>query len=272
MSVDGEERLVFLKLGGSLITEKNRAHTARWEVITRLAQEIAAACQASPSLRLLLGHGSGSFGHVAAHRYGTRQGVHSQEQWQGFVEVWKEARALNQVVMEALHAAGLPAVALPASASVLAEEGRMVSWDVRPIQSALEAGLLPVVYGDVIFDRVRGGTIFSTEDLFACLAPELNPRRLLLAGLEPGVWADYPVCQQLVGVITPASYGEIASSIIGSAATDVTGGMAAKVAQALSWVQQVQGLEVMIFSGDVPGAVRSALAGETLGTRIKVMD
>lgn len=269
MNESDDAMLVFLKLGGSLITEKSRAHTARREVITRLAGEIARACQANPSLRLLLGHGSGSFGHVAAQRYGTRQGVHTPEQWQGFVEVWKEARALNQIVMEALYSAALPAVALPASASVLAEDSQVVGWDVRPIRMALEAGLVPVVYGDVIFDRVRGGTIFSTEDLFAYLAPELKPSRLLLAGLEPGVWSDYPVCHKLVEVITPEVYAEIAPSVLGSAATDVTGGMATKVAQALSWVQQVPGLEVLIFSGETPGAVRSALAGDPLGTRIQ---
>ncbi|GAH93416.1 unnamed protein product, partial [marine sediment metagenome] len=35
--------LQFLKLGGSLITDKTRSHTARMDVITRLAEEIARA-------------------------------------------------------------------------------------------------------------------------------------------------------------------------------------------------------------------------------------
>ncbi len=36
-------RLVFLKLGGSLITVKDRPHTPRLDVLERLAQEIAGA-------------------------------------------------------------------------------------------------------------------------------------------------------------------------------------------------------------------------------------
>lgn len=55
---------------------------------------------------------------------------------------------------------------------------------------ALANGILPVVYGDVVFDEVRGGTILSTEDLFQHLAHQLHPERVLLAGLEAGVWAD----------------------------------------------------------------------------------
>jgi isopentenyl phosphate kinase len=260
--------LVFLKLGGSLITEKSRAHTARLDTITRLVQEIAAARQANPDLRLLLGHGSGSFGHVAAHRYATRQGVRTPEQWRGFTEVWKAAAALDHLVVDALHAVGLPAVALPASAAVMAHDGQVSRWDIIPLASALGAGLLPVIYGDVIFDEVRGGTILSTEELFDYLAPRLEPQRILLAGLEPGVWADYPACSQLVGEITPQNYAGIAASVSGSAATDVTGGMASKLSQALNLVIQHPGLEVLIFSGETPGTVQQALGGGVVGTRI----
>jgi isopentenyl phosphate kinase len=260
--------LQFLKLGGSLITDKTRPRTARLEVIARLAKEIAEARQAAPNMRLLLGHGSGSYGHVPARRYGTRQGVNTAEQWQGFVEVWKEAAALDRLVVDALHAAGLPAVALPASASVIAERGRVAHWDLAPIVSALEAGLLPVIYGDVIFDQTWGGTIFSTEDLFSHLAPRLQPQRLLLAGLEAGVWADFPACTQLVEEITPGNYAAIAPVLGGSAGMDVTGGMAAKVQEALALAQAVAGLDVRIFSGETPGTVREALLDQAVGTRI----
>ena len=72
-------KLVFLKLGGSLITEKSREATARKDVITRLAAELADIHRSNPNLRLLLGHGSGSFGHVPAKKYNTRTGVHTPE-------------------------------------------------------------------------------------------------------------------------------------------------------------------------------------------------
>jgi isopentenyl phosphate kinase len=262
------KNLKFLKLGGSLITEKARPHTLRVDVLARLAAEIATACRDDPELILLLGHGSGSFGHVPAQRYGTRQGVHTRQDWQGFVEVWREAAALNRLVIEALEAVGLPAVAFPPSAGVTAAGGRLAAWDVEPLRLALLNGLLPVVYGDVIFDTQQGGTIFSTEDLFAYLAVKFQPGSLLLAGLEAGVWADFPRCTRLVDVINPQNLVEVAPGISGSAATDVTGGMASKVQQSLELVQHVPGLQVRIFSGEAAGNLQRALAGQAVGTLI----
>jgi isopentenyl phosphate kinase len=258
--------MIFLKLGGSLITDKTRPHTARPEAVERLAEEIAAAVRESRGLRLVLGHGSGSFGHVPARRWGTRGGVQTPEAWGGFLEVWREAQALNRLVMDALLEAGLPALAFPPSAAVTARDGQVDSWDLAPLRRALQAGLLPVIYGDVVFDTQRGGTILSTEDLFEHLARQFRPQRLLLAGLEPGVWADYPHCTRLVDTITPSMLPQLEGALGEAAGADVTGGMASKVRQALALAREIPGLEVSIFSGETPGALRRALLGERLGT------
>ena len=99
-------------------------------MLAQLADEIAAALRFARTLRLVLGHGSGSFGHTAARKHGTRQGVSSAEEWLGFAEVWKEARALNQMVVEALVDAGLPVIAFPPSAAVIARDGKVLRWDL----------------------------------------------------------------------------------------------------------------------------------------------
>jgi isopentenyl phosphate kinase len=259
--------LSFLKLGGSLITDKYRPHTPRMDVIRRLAGEIAEAKLLQPGQLLLLGHGSGSFGHIPAQRYSTRQGVQTPGQWRGFAEVWQEAAALNRLVMTALHAAGLLGIAFPPSGGLTAHNGRVSAWDLKPLQAALLGGLLPVVYGDVVFDEVLGGTILSTEDLFAYLAVRLKPGRVLLAGREPGVWADFPACTRLVSEITPATLGGL--SLGSSTSTDVTGGMASKVRGILALIAETPGLEALIFSGEEPGNVQRALCGETLGTLLR---
>ena len=260
--------LTLLKLGGSLITDKNAPQTPRPEVLDRLAQEIQRAWRANPQMKLVLGHGSGSFGHMSGRKYGTRSGVKDQQGWLGFVEVWRDARTLNQVVVEALAQTGLPVIAMPPSAVVTAASGRVAAWDLEPLQAALSAGLIPLVNGDTIFDREIGGTILSTEDLFFHLAPHLSARRILLAGIEQGVWLDYPTCTQLVEQITPGNYSQVFEALSGSAAIDVTGGMSDKVTQMLKLVQHIPDLEVLIFSGLTPGNVEQALAGKAYGTRI----
>lgn len=263
-----DHNLILLKLGGSLITNKTQTRTPRLETLDRLAGEIATALSKNPNLRLIVGNGAGSYGHVPARRFNTRQGVSTREEWKGFAEVWREAAALNQLVIEALHTAGLPAISLHPLSAVIAQDGQVASWDIAPLQAALEARLLPIIHGDVCFDLVRGGTILSTEDLFEYLAKQLSPRRILLAGLEEGVWQDYPTCKKLIPEITPENSEFVASFLGESAGIDVTGGMASKVEQSLALAQEIPGLEILVFSGEKPSNLYKALLGTKLGTLI----
>ncbi len=261
-------QLVFVKLGGSLITVKDRPHTPRPEVLERLAQEIAEAVADDPGLQIVLGHGSGSFGHVAASRYDTRQGVSTAEEWEGFSEVWRQAAELNHMVIAAMEGVSLPVIVFPPSARVIANDGKVALWNLDPLRAALGKGLMPVIYGDVAFDQVRGGTILSTEDLFSYLAHELKPNRLLFAGLEEGVWDHFPDHSRLLEEITPANFDQVEAGLQGSSSTDVTGGMLDKVRQVVSLVDELPGLEGMIFSGEIPGNLRRTLLGDKLGTVI----
>jgi isopentenyl phosphate kinase len=257
---------LFLKLGGSLITDKHTPRTPRVETLARLMGEIVSALSAQPEMQMVLGHGSGSFGHAEAKKYGTRLGVHSAEEWRGFAEVQAAAGALNQLVQEAARAAGLPIVNFPPSASAVCRDGVIRSLAVEPIQHALEHGLVPLVFGDVAVDETWGGTIVSTEDVFCHLALHLRPSRILLAGIEPGVLAHWPG-GEIVPTITPETpLGQIG----GSHAADVTGGMASKVREMLALVKELPELAVSIFSGEEPGRVRAALEGQRVpGTSIR---
>ena len=260
--------LIFLKLGGSLITDKQRPRTPRVDVIRRVAGEIAYAIEMEPTLKLVLGHGSGSFGHVPAEAHQTREGVRTRADWMGFVQVWQDASALNRIVIDALKSEGVPAVSFPPSACVSSKARKITAWNLSPIRKAIESALLPVVYGDVVFDEVIGGTILSTEELFSFLVTQLRPNRILFAGLEPGVWEDYPRNRKLIRKITPANFSTHQKDVGASNATDVTGGMYGKVHDSLSMIQSMLELEILIFSGEEIGSTTRALLGENLGTLI----
>jgi isopentenyl phosphate kinase len=275
------KELVFLKLGGSLITDKTKPYTPLLDVMDQLSLQIATTLQTQLNLRLLIGHGAGSFGHVAASEYKTRDGyprpsplIHRERDkteenyWKGFAEVWYQASSLNRYVMHALHNAGVRAISLPASASVIASDGQVSVWETTPIRMALAARIVPVIFGDVVFDEIRGGTILSTENLFAYLAKALAPDRILLSGLEDAVWEDFPSRTRKIERITPRSFEGIRYGVGKSAAADVTGGMEAKVTEMLDLVQDNPGLRVQIFSGLEPGNIMRALMGELLGTEI----
>jgi isopentenyl phosphate kinase len=260
------KEIVFLKLGGSLITDKDTAYTPRLDKLKELAQEIKTVLDSTPDLLLILGHGSGSFGHTAAKKHGTRDGVKTSEQWHGFAEVRFQAAELNRYVMESLINAGVPAIPFSPSASMVSNNRKVTSHNVLAMRKALDVHLLPVVYGDVAFDESLGGTILSTEDVFIFLAEQFFPTRILLAGIEAGVWEDFPARTKLVKQIQLANYEKMRTGIGGSASTDVTGGMKAKVEEMLALIQKNKGLTVQIFSAEESGFLTRALNGENVGT------
>ena len=260
--------LYFLKLGGSLITDKDKPHSPRKNIIRRIATEISMALEKCPDMKLIIGHGSGSFGHVPAKLHNTRGGVSTRDEWLGFLRVWNEAAALNKIVCDILSAAGLPTIALQPSSMVIAENQKIKKWEISQIEQALNANLIPLIYGDVVFDQGQGGTILSTEELFFHLATFLHPDRILIAGIEEGVWEDFPKRRRIIRAITKTSFSEINQSLGGSSSVDVTGGMLTKVETMLSLVKQLPSLEIMIFSGNEPKNIFTALMGNTLGTTI----
>lgn len=248
--------MLFLKLGGSLITDKTGVEAIRPGVLARLAGEIAGARATRPDLSLLVGHGGGSFGHVVADKYGTRQGVMTADQWIGFAQVHAAMVRLNRLVTEALLAEGVPAVSFQPSALAACADGRITTIIATPIQSALDAGLVPVIYGDVAFDSMRGGTIISTEEIMMALAGACRPSWLLLAGETDGV---LDLDGKTIPLISRRSMTAVAAALGGSRGTDVTGGMAAKVQDMVNLVEDYPELLVRIFSGLIEGELNRVL-------------
>lgn len=259
--------LVFIKLGGSLITDKTQRYHARREVIARLGHEIAAACHADPSLRIVLGHGSGSFGHVAARESGyDPTGGHPSPL--ALAQVGAAASALNQIVRELLVQVGLPVLSLAPGATGVLENGHYRSFAVDHVQRLLEYGAIPLVYGDVGVGEEGITGIASTEMVFDGLARAMQPQRLYLAGIVDGVFEYAPTDglpnPPLIHEIAPHTWMEIQTGLGGSHGTDVTGGMLAKVRETLDLVEAVEGLEARIFNGETPGLLERLLLNPSL--------
>lgn len=268
------QALTYLKLGGSLITDKRQAETPRLDVLDRLAAEIAAARAARPDLRLIVGHGSGSFGHVVGRRYGTRSGVHTAEQWYGYAATADAAARLNRLVTSALLHAGIPAWSIQPGVALRCEDGRVVDGPHDTVARALDAGLVPLVFGDVALDSVRGGTIASTEEIFDWLCLHLPPARMVLAGEVDGLYTADPTAEpkaQRIPLLTSATQARALKGIGGSHGIDVTGGMASKVRHTLDLADRYDGLQIVLCSGLTAGQVRRALLDEAVdfGTTVR---
>ena len=262
--------ITFLKLGGSLITEKDKPRTIRTETIQRIGIEIRTALNDNPEIKLILGHGSGSFGHIPAQRYKTRDGVHSSEEWLGFAEVSAMAAALNYQVTAILRDCGLPVISFSPMSAVKTDKRIITEWDLTSIVDSLQNHLIPMIYGDTIFDTSLGGTILSTEELFRELAKQAaGSSRILLSGLEKGIWQDYPKKESLINNLNIRDF-QVSDPgyIMQSEFPDVTGGMQSKVN--LMGLLLTEGIihEVQIFSGEIPGNISAAILGKHPGTRL----
>ena len=259
--------LVFVKLGGSLITNKHQPETPRPPIIDQLAEELRQALEAQPDLRIVLGHGSGSFGHWVADHYQTQQGVHTPDEWSGFARVSAAASRLNRIVVDAFLEVGLPILSLQPSATATARGGRIRKYPLENVKRALSHGLIPLIFGDVAFDDRKGGTILSTEALFVYAAERLLPSRIILLGNAPGV---LDAKGDVIPTITPSSYADVQAHLSGSACTDVTGGMMDKVKRMVALTAHHPGMVAHILAGQEVGSLRDALLHprRAPGTRI----
>ncbi len=252
------DNLVFLKLGGSAITDKTSESTAREDVIRRVAGEVHQALERVPELRLVLGHGSGSFGHYAA----KTSGFGEPEKWSAYAATGAAAARLNRLVTDIMLGEGVPVVSMQPSASARCRDGQLIELAVEPVRTALSHGLIPLLYGDVAFDDTRGRSIASTEMIFRFLALRLKPVRVILAGNVDGAFSADPLqdpSAALIREITPANAAAIEAQLRGSHGVDVTGGMLTKVKTMLELVESQPGTQAWLLSALRPGAVFQAL-------------
>lgn len=245
--------LKFLKLGGSLITDKSKPYTARLDIIQRLCAEIYQARQRG--VRLLLGHGSGSFGHISATRYQTDRGAVNEKSWEGFVAVHQDAEKLNRMVCEGLSRAGALAFPVQFSCSGTTQDGRIRNWYTRPIQVLLEEGVIPVLYGDVGIDGQKGMCVVSTEEIFRFLSAVFRPQRIIMAGKVDGV---VDAEGRLIRSITHSTFDRLRSALLPSDGfADVTGGMLHKIERSLE-----MGVPTQIINGLKPDLLLRVLMND----------
>ena len=263
------EAIVLVKLGGSLITDKSRAGSLRESAIRRAARELVQAGAAAPSIRLVVGHGSGSFGHAAAAAAGLVRGADARGRLDGISRTQRRAAELHRIVVDALAEAGGRPFSLSPSSFLEARDGRVTRAFVGPVFAALRLGLLPVVYGDVVLDAARGAVIVSTEEVFAAIVRAARRRgdavrRIVWVGETDGV---YDGAGATIARVDATSAPPALSRAGAAAGTDVTGGMRHRLTVARRLARS--GVESILFDGRKPGRLGAALAGRAGGgTRI----
>ena len=268
-------KLQLVKLGGNLIAPKNwPAHTADVKTIRRLAKEVKAfweIIESKTDRGLIVGHGGGNFPHTESAEYKVYEGFSDERGKLGACLAQQSARDINSIVVKELLKLNLPVAVVVPHDVVISRFNKLKKGFFETIRILVKRRVIPVLYGDPVWDEGQGSIILSTERCLAYLAKTMvrqwrwKVERFVQAGLEQGVLDSKG---KVIGKISKQNFNQLKYMITGAKGVDVTGGMLHKVEESLKLAKDV-GIETVIISGRVRGRLTAALRGEpVLGTRI----
>ena len=243
-----------IKLGGSVITNKDRYKSFRRAVAVRLAKEIARA--KTPTVIV---HGAGSFGHILAQKHDLSSGHKSIGQLKGFAEVHRDVRELNNMVSSELIKAGINAVSIPPSSFIKADGGQIRGIETARFEEFLELGLTPVAFGDVVLDSQMGFCICSGDVLVYHIARNLDARRAIFVTDVDGIYGTHRGRRKILAELESLDHiGKLKKP--GQKKKDVTGGIKGKAKVMLELGGS--GIESVLINGNKKGRLLRALRGE----------
>jgi isopentenyl phosphate kinase len=245
--------VVVIKLGGSVITNKDVPSSLRAEVVDSLSNILG---MSSPKKVVI--HGGGSFGHYYAKKAGLSTRCRPIEDVDGVFLTRNAMFELNRHIIGSLYRHGLrPYVISPLF------EGRNDNLAAF-FSTLLSSGFTPVLFGDVI--PCKGGfRVISGDDLSYLVCSILKPSRMIFCIDVDGVYPS----SKMDGAIIPEFDCEMLGNFVGSNKKfDVTGGIRRKLEIACK-ISSL-GTDVFFVNGFKPDIVLKALNGlHDVGTCIR---
>ncbi len=265
------KKIILIKLGGSLITDKEKPFTAKMEIIKDLARQIKEALDKDKNIQLIIGNGGGSFPHYPAVKYKMNKGIKTKDQLKGFCLVQDAASQLNRIIVGEFLKVGIQAVSMNPSSMIISRGGKIKDFFVKPIIKLLDLNLVPVIYGDIVIDEILGSKIYSTEQLLGEIALRLirlnfKIGKIIHNGVTIGVLDEN---SQNIPKIDKKMFTKIEKNFTLVKGFDVTGGMLHKVKESLDLAQK--GIKSLIINGtSKKNLLKKAILGEVVtGTVIE---
>lgn len=262
--------LTILRLGGSVITFKDRELAVNIDAIKRLSAEIANALKSENGpKKLIVVFGGGSFGHPLAREYNlspTASPIETKGTVEGLSQLQHRLIQLTSIVIEELLLNKVPAIPIELQGGVYQLDG---SVDISLLTFLLNIGFVPVLHACALIDYQKNVRIISGDELIYTLAGQLKPSRVVVGTDVDGVYPEDPKASPTTKVIEELHADALDTIEFGPTKyVDVTAGMLGKA----RWMFDVTrlGIEVKLVNGLKPHYIEKALCGErVLGTLIK---
>jgi len=260
--------LVILKLGGSVITDKNKYMTADKKNIARLVKEIADA-RKKMKFDLIIVHGAGSFGHMPVKKHGIKDGIFNEKHKLGFADTNYSCTVLSQHIVAALLKEKIPAIVVTPLVVLSHSNKKMKDFDTKVVSTLLKSGYVPVMRGDVVLDDIIGGSISSGDEQVPYLANALHANKMIYGVDVDGIFTADPKTNKnakLIPLITKSNITRVLSSLEEAKTHDVTGGMKGKITELLNNAS----VPIYIVNARKPRCMKKILLNEKIeGTEIR---
>ncbi len=233
--------MILLKLGGSIITNKKRALSARRRAIDSIMKGLKKI--KGP---VVIVHGGGSYGHYWSVKYDmhTRPAKYDLR---GVSTVKNSMIELDKIVLDSMLKNRLRPYSVPPAC--LMRGDRPITGRIRELEGIARSGLVPVTYGDALWYGQKKSYILSGDRIMTHVARVLRPRLSIFALDVDGVYSDLKT-KNLIREVR----GEKVS--VSDVRMDVTGGMGRKMKEAANISKM--GLRVFFANGNRPERIVSA--------------
>ncbi len=247
--------MILIKLGGSVISNKNKPFSFNDNVVKNIASELK---KFYPKKKFIITHGGGSFGHPMAKKYGIRDGLDGEEKLIGFSHTHEAMLDLNKKIIEIFLDERLPAFSISPSSIFITDNGEIIYGDVRVIEEAVKRRVIPVLFGDVVIDAGKGIDILSGDAIMSYLASMLKVEKAIFLMDVDGIYDRNPA-ERDAKLIEEIDKNMEIEAFEGK--FDVTGGIKNKIKEAMK-----MNCIVYFINGMKEGNLTKAIEGERVGT------
>ncbi|MFO8017560.1 MAG: type 2 isopentenyl-diphosphate Delta-isomerase [Promethearchaeia archaeon] len=269
--MSNKKSIAVLKLGGSMITEKNQPFSLRKDIINKAIKQIIESQEP-----IILVHGGGSFGHPIAKEYNIQEGrnliIKNQEL--GLAETHAAMEELNQFVVDAFLMKKQPALAIQPSSICLKQERGTQFMGIKQIEMSLELGIIPILYGDIVYDSSQVFSILSGDEIIYQLCKKLKKyqvRKVIFAMEMDGIFVQSQEDNKGPVLAEEIYEHEIPDLKLAqfSGKIDVTGGIEGKL-KSIDKITQL-GIPVQLVNGLKDEYILKGLRNEEVkSTRVKI--
>jgi len=248
--------LILIKLGGSVLTNKNKSYSFRTRIAKRLLKEI----DESSVNNFIIIHGGGSFGHPGAKKYNLNDDD-SEISIEGLSKVQLDMRRMNNRLLELMQDREMWGISIPGGLVTIFENGELDKIDNKIFEKYLNLGVIPVGFGDVTIDTRRGVTICSGDDMIFGLSSLAN-KAVFVSDVD-GIYKSGEIVESFDNTMYPLEDEDFPTQ---KKPVDVTGGMNKKVEKMLMISENC---DTYIVNGEKSGRLRKILdEEEVLSTKV----